>query len=130
MSIVGTNILNTALSAIGRKTFVYYAYKQQATNSYGIIVPEYEDPVEIQGNAQPIKRSLYTPEGMQGLDLQKNYMNFFIPQRILDLRRDVTGDRIVFEGKTFQALSLTDWADVDGWVKVLAIQIDPEALDG
>lgn len=128
--ILGMNLLNMALSAVGRLAFTYYAYKDQTTNDYGIIVAGYEDPVTLYGNVQPIKRSLYTPAGMQGLDLQKNYMNFFCPSAtILDLRRDVTGDRIEYAGKTYQCLSLTDWGQIDGWVKVMAVQIDPEALD-
>jgi len=120
MSVPGSNILNQALRLIARQTISYIAYVSRATNSIGNWVTTYADPVNVLGSIQPVSRVL-----MQtlGLDMQKHYVNIFVPQNIVDIRRDVTSDQFVFAGAKYQALSITKWVTVDGWNQVLCVEV-------
>ena len=58
-----------------------------------------------------------------GLDFQCNYVTVFTSRRIIDVARDVSGDEIEYDGRTFKCESETDWFRMDGWVAVLCVEI-------
>lgn len=120
MRVPGSNLLNMAMRALGQQTVQYKAFTKRVTNSAGLDVPEFAPARCLSGSVQPVPRQLY--EQMK-LDFQKNYVNFYVSKAVLDIRRDVAGDRIIFNGKTFQCESLTDWYAMDGWVAVLCVEI-------
>lgn len=119
--IPGMNILSTALRVIARQSFQYYAYNSRTKNAAGLLVPSYDSPKMASGSVQPVPRTIYE---QNGLDLQKNYMTFFVEKDIIDIGRDVAGDKFVYNNQTFQALSITNWYSMDGWVPVLTVQVD------
>lgn len=119
--IPGSNILAQALSVIGQTSFSYYKFLERVTDEYGIDVPLYAEPVTITGSLQPVPRNLYQN---LGLDLNKNYITVYSTSPLFDVRRDTSGDNIVWAGLVFQALSANDWKAVDGWQSVLFIQVD------
>lgn len=118
--IPGSNLLNKALSVIGRQCFQYYKYRSREEESQGLDVATYFSPVALTGSVQPVPRTLYE---QQGLDMQQTYYNFFVEANILDVERGVSGDQFFFNGHTFQAISATPWYSVDGWMQVLAVQV-------
>lgn len=118
--IPGSNILMSALTAIGQSPMQYASFSSRAVNSIGVEVSTYNAPITVYGSIQPIERHLYL---QQGLDFQKNYYNAYVQQSAIDVDRDVTGDQITFNSKTFQVLSKEDWYAIDGWVALLIIQI-------
>lgn len=118
--IPGSNLLALALTVIAPQDFTYFVNTGRDTNSIGLDITTYAAPVPMTGSVQPIPRSLYMN---YGLDFQKNYNVFFIQQNVLDIARDISGDRIIFDGKTFQVLSKTDWFAQDGWDAVLTVQV-------
>ena len=120
MAIPGQNLLNTALRVIAKQQFSYYAYISRALGATGLWTASYAAPITISGSVQPVPRTLY--ENM-GLNFQRNYMNFYTPNNIFDVDRDVAGDQFIFQGNSYQAISKTAWFGVDGWVAVLAVQI-------
>ncbi len=120
MLVPGSNLLGMALRVIARQSFDYYAFIARVKNSAGLFVPDYASPVTLTGSVQPVPRVLYQN---LGLDLQRNYLTFYVEKDILDLRRDVSGDKFVFAGLTYQCESITNWFPMDGWVPVLAVQI-------
>lgn len=117
---LGSNILNQALRLIGKQTIQYYAFNSRSTNDIGYDVSEYADPVDAKGSFQPIPRNLYQ---QMGLDFQRNYANVFLPQSMVDVERDVSGDKVGFNGKIYQCLSATPWAAIDGWTEMLVVQV-------
>ena len=119
-AVPGSNLLGMALRVIARQAFEYYAYQDRVKNTAGLLVPSYLSPVTLSGSVQPVPRVLYE---QLGLDLQRNYLTFFIEKDILDVRRGVSGDKIVFNQITFQCESVTNWYPMDGWVPVLAVQV-------
>jgi hypothetical protein len=118
--IPGSNLLQTALSILARQSFQYYAFQSRSPNAIGQDVTTYNPPVTMTGSVQPVPRSLYQS---YGLDFQRNYVNVYVPQAILDIARDVSGDQIAFQGATYQCVSRTPWVGIDGWDAVLCVQV-------
>ena len=118
--IPGSNILSAALSIIGAQSFTYHAFVSRSTNAVGYDVPVYAAGVATTGSVQPIPRVLYE---QYGLDLQKNYVNFFVSKSVVDITRDVSGDYFVYNNKRFQCQSKTDWFAQDSWVQILCVEI-------
>lgn len=124
MGVPGLNILAMASRLIVQQSFVYEAFVTRTTNSIGLDVPTYATGVPMTGSVQPVNRKFYQ---FMGLDFQKNYVLFYVQKNILDLTRDVSGDRFVFNGITYQCESKTNWFPQDGWDEVLCIEILPKS---
>ena len=125
MNIPGSNLLNMALRVIAPASFIYYACASRALQPNGQWLANYLAPVQLQGSAQPVPRNLYAQNGLQ---FDKLYYHFFVPQSIVDVARDVSGDLMVFNGQTYQCQSITPWFAVDGWVEILAVAIPTVTL--
>ncbi len=114
------NLLNMAISVVGSQQFTYLQYSSRITNAVGQDVSSYRPPVAMHGQVQPVPRNLYE---QYGLDLQRNYLTFYISKDILDIQRSVSGDQMQFNGKTFNCLSEVDWFAINGWTGVLAVEV-------
>jgi len=121
MSIPGQNLLNMALTMIHRQKITYYKYIGRVLNSVGQYVTTYEPPSDIFGSWQPVPRNLYA---QYGLDFQKNYYTFYSLSDVMDLKRDITSDKVAYNSQLFQVESANDWFALDGWKGVLCVQID------
>lgn len=120
MNVPGSNILNQALTVIARSTFNYYANTGRTVSTNGMQVAAYADAVAVTGSWQPVARSLYY---FMGLDYQRNYANVYVPQSIVDVSRDKSGDQFEFNGHRYQVESITPWAAIDGWSQCLCVQV-------
>lgn len=120
MNIPGANILNMAMSVLGNQTFQYKQFAGRNTNAIGLDVASYNALVTVTGSVQPIARNLYS---QMGLDLQKNYVNVYVSKNISDIERNISGDQFLFNGRTFQCISKTDWFGMDGWDVILCIEV-------
>jgi len=110
--IPGQNILNMAFRVIAQQALVYYHYLGRTQNAIGQDVSQYSDGKTIYGSFQPVQRSLYMT---LGLDLQKDYWNFYASNNMQDIERSVAGDQIAFNGQRYQCESNADWFQIDGW---------------
>lgn len=120
MSTPGSNLLNQALGVIASQTIQYIAYLSRSKTATGSLVSSYAPPKPLQGSIQPVGRQLML---LLGLDMQKHYVTIFVSNRVIDVRRDVASDKFMFNGVTFQALSITKWLTVDSWNQVLAVEV-------
>lgn len=120
MSIPGSNLLNRALSVIKPDNVTYRKFKRRTTNSVGIYVEEYESDVEVKASVQAVSNYVYKE---LGLDFQKAYVRIYISVDVIDLSRDVSGDRFIIFGNTYQLMSSGMWFPIDGWVGLTAVQI-------
>ena len=118
--IPGSNLLNQAFSLIARQTVSYKAYASRTVSDIGMLVTAYADAVDIQGSVQAVPRELFE---RYGLDFQKNYIMFYVSQNLIDVTRDVSGDRITYNGKNYQCVSKTDWFGQDGWIGIICVQV-------
>lgn len=120
MSTPGSNLLIQAAQLIAQQNITYLAYISRAINSLGLWVNTYASPVCIRGSLQPVPRALMQ---ILGLDMNKAYVNIFVPQAVIDIARDVSSDQFQYMGTTYQALSITPWVNIDGWNQVLAVVV-------
>lgn len=120
MTVPGSNLLNRALRLIASQTFDYYRFISRAAGATGLFVASYDDPLTLKGSIQPVPRRLY--EAL-GLDLTKNYYNIYVSKSVLDVRRDVSGDYVIYNAQKFQCESITAWFAADGWVAIMAVQV-------
>ncbi len=124
MTTPGSNLLNKALTVLGKQTVAYFQATSRALNNIGLEVTTYAEAVNVLGSWQPVPRRMYK---QYGLDLQKDYYTFYASKNIIDLERDVSGDILAFDGMRYQAESNVEWFAVDGWNAVLCVKIDTEA---
>lgn len=120
MLVPGSNLLAQALTVIAKQPFNYYANTGRTTSTNGQLVATYAMPVAVQGSWQAVPRSLFY---FLGLDLQKNYANVYVPQSILDVSRNKSGDQFEFQGHRYQVESITPWYGIDGWVQCLCVMV-------
>lgn len=118
--IPGSNILKQALSIIASQTISYYKATGRSLNAIGQYITTYASPVSILGSFQPVPRTLYQ---VYGLDFQKSYFTFYTSTNLIDVQRDVSPDKIVFNSQTYQCISNNDWFAIDGWVGMLCVLI-------
>lgn len=124
MMVPGSNLLNMAMRVIAKQHFEYYRFQSRTPNSIGLDVPSYYPAQCLSGSAQPVPREMME---QMGLDMQRTYFNFYVSAPIIDIERDVSGDQIMFNGQTFQCLSVTPWGAIDGWNAVLAVRVVADA---
>jgi hypothetical protein len=120
MMVPGSNLLARAMGPIARQTLQHRAFVSRSTNAAGDYVSVFADPVAITGSFQAINRATYQ---LLGLNLQKSYANLYTQAAVRTLERDREGDLLTFAGKTWQAESDQDWSAVDGWRKILCVQV-------
>lgn len=120
MTVPGSNLLSQALRLITAQSIVYKAYASRTLTDIGTYVAIYATGTRIKGSVQPVPRQLM--ENL-GLDMQRNYVNIFVSQAVVDIRRDVTGDQFIFGRTIYEAMSITPWERIDGWNQVLAVEV-------
>lgn len=129
MDIPGSDLLGIALGVIDAQPVTYYRNSGRTTDNSGRDLPLFADPVPdpndpdsepLNGSVQAVPRSRYA---LYGLDVQKSYVTWFIEQDVIDIERDVSGDRITYAGRLYQLVSATDWFGQDGWVYVICVDI-------
>ena len=120
MSVPGSNLLAQASQLIALQTISWLQYASQTTESNLMVAPTYNTPVTVQGSVQPVPRRLME---MLGLDMQRNYINIFTPNNVIDIQRDISSDQFQINGTLYQGISSTAWYMIDGWNEILAVQV-------
>lgn len=120
MNIPGANLLSIALRVIQPQTLSHEAFQSREVNSAGDFVSVYAAPVDIEGSMQAVNKRLYQE---LGLNLAKNYSQLYTSADVRPTSRDREGDRITFGGKVWLCESDMNWASVDGWRKLLCVEV-------
>lgn len=114
------NLLGSALSIIGKQSFLYVRFLTRSENSIGLDVSQYAVPVPMLGSVQAIPRNLYE---RYGLDLQGDYKMFYVSNNIVDVERVKAGDQFIYNNQRYQCESETDWFPMNGWTGVLCVRV-------
>lgn len=120
MIIPGSNLLNMARRLIKFQTIQYYQFQSRVLNSARQWVPSFADPIPIQASVQAVDRNRYLD---MGLDFNSQYIQLWAPINMVDLTRDSSGDRLVWNGDWYQMKSEQSWWIQDGWAQALAVRI-------
>lgn len=126
MTVPGSNLLNRAARLIKLQPVQYYQDIDRDNNSIGLDVTNYLPPAEISGSVQAVPLNTYKD---LGLDFGKNYVTLYTNTPLIGIARDVSGDVFIFNGKTYQCMSTTDWLGMDGWNSVTAVEVSRAAPD-
>lgn len=120
MLVPGSNLLALAMGPIARQTLQHRAFVSRSTNAAGDFVSVFADPVSITGSFQAIDKALYQ---QLGLNLSKNYSRLYTQADVRPLERDREGDVVIFAGKLWQCEDAQDWRSVDGWRRLLCVEV-------
>lgn len=120
MLVPGTNLLNMAMRVIAPQTLVHKAFVERTENAVGDTVTVYAAPVEISGSMQAINKSLYQE---MGLNIAKNYANLYTSADVRPTGRDVSGDLVIYGGRTWLCESDMHWGEQDGWRKLQCVEV-------
>jgi len=114
------NLKAMSAQIVPQQIVSYSAFVSRSENDLGKDVAVFADSVEVTANVQPVQRSVYE---QLGLNLQKEYVTIFTTYNMGDVARDRTGDKFVFQERTYQIESKMDWTS-RGWDSALAVRID------
>lgn len=121
MSVPGSNLLGMAMGIIAPQKVEYFKFKSVITNAAGVDTTEYEPGVIVTiGSVQAVPR--YRFENL-GLDMARDYVTWFVSQKVNDLHRGNSGDYIAWNGRKWKIESVTDWVAQDGWSSAICVDI-------
>ena len=120
MPVPGSNLLRSALRLIRPTTISYEMYATRTLNAARQWVATYQPAFPLTCSVQAVDRKNYVE---YGLDFQKNYVQLFASQDIIDIDRDSSGDRFTWNGRLFQLESRNNWFAQDGWASAIAVEV-------
>ena len=116
----GSNILRKAQRLIKFQNVSYYEFLSRTQNAARQWVPSFNAPTNLRASVQAVDRMRYA---QMGLDFNKFYVRIFASLNIIDLQRDSSGDRFIYNGDLYQMEDGQSWFAQDGWATALAIRI-------
>ncbi|WP_058913336.1 phage collar protein [Entomohabitans teleogrylli] len=125
--IPGINLLNVALGVIGSQPVEYYRDTGvSVTLENGVVRRKYAAGVTIpKCSVQAVSRD---SADRRGLDVNADYVEWFVPRDIVGLGRDKSGDEIEWDGRRWKIIGhYENWAGQDGWCCGLFQEIKPNA---
>lgn len=103
------------------QTIEYYTAASRELNAAREWVPTFNGPTMVGGcSVQSIPRKSYAD---MGLDFNSFYLRVVAPLSIIDLQRDQSGDRFVWQGDWYQMKDGTNWYALDGWARAIAVRV-------
>lgn len=118
-NVTGSNLLNQAFTLIRTQNPELMVWTGRTTNSIGQDVDQYDAPVTIQAQVQPVPRKMTQ---MLGIDWEKNYIMVYTSAQVKDIGRGGSSDRLRYDGKLFKAVGDDDWQAQDGWNAALFVE--------
>lgn len=122
MGVPGSNLLEEAFSCIETVPVQYYQNAGRTLNDVGVWVSALSDPLTFQASVQAVDRRSYIE---LGLDFNKRYHMIYMSVGAQDFTRGTAGDEVQFNGRQMQIQSNLDWFEIDGWVGLLGVEIQP-----
>jgi hypothetical protein len=113
------NLLKMALSIIPRVQFQVKRFASQVPNDIGLTVPTYAAPVTVWGCVQAVDNSAYQ---QLGLEFGKNYIAVWAEIAMLGIDKQEVSDQIIYDSKTFNVVTSTDWMNYNGWSSIIAVE--------
>ena len=114
------NLLKLAGGIIPLDTFEYLEFEKNTTNSQGQKVPSFKEAATKKGSVQSVDTVLFE---RLGLDTSKEYKMIYSSIDLKILESGKSSDRVIYDGKTYQALTKANWLTYNGWVGVVFVKI-------
>lgn len=124
MATPGSNLLRRAAKLIKMQSVQYYPFASRTKNEMRQWVSTFGTPYPLSCSVQAVDRKSYAD---MGLDFNSFYVRVFAQLNIIDLQRDSSGDRFIWQGDWYQMMDGQSWYAQDGWATVLAIRVKQNA---
>lgn len=121
MIVPGSNLLVQALNLIASQPVKYFRNTGRTANGAGLLEATF-DAVKVvrMCSVQPMPKAMIS---FLGLDMDTDYVTWFVPQNVIDLERDFSGDEIEWNKARYKCHLKTDWLGQDGWVSVVCVKL-------
>lgn len=124
MSTPGSNLLRRAAKLIKQQSVQYYPFASRTKNEARQWVSTFGTPYPLRCSVQAVDRNSYAD---MGLDFNSFYVRIFAQLNIVDLQRDSSGDRFIWQGDWYQMMNGQSWYAQDGWATALAVRVQQNA---
>ena len=115
------NIFSMVSGLIGTQEFTWLRFSTRTTNEIGLDVTNTYPPLKVRGVVQPLQNDL---REQYGIEFNVRSIIVYMPYNVLDIERDISGDRIIYRDLTYQVRNVTDWYHQNGWVSFIAVEIN------
>jgi len=124
MTTPGSNLYRRASKLIRQGTVQYYPFLSRQLNAARQWAPTFDTPFPLRCNVQAVPRNSYSD---MGLDFNAFYVQIYASLNIVDLQRDSSGDRFIWNGDWYQMKDGESWFEQDGWATALAVRVKQNA---
>lgn len=121
MMVPGSNLLKIAQKLIRFQSVDYYKATGRTMNAARQWVPTYGAATQLQASVQAVSRKTYA---QLGLNLNAYYVNIFASLDLIDLARDSSGDKFIYNGDEYKMAQGENWHAQDGWATCLATKVN------
>lgn len=109
------NLHALASSIIPQQTLTIERFKKNTVNDLGVSIPEFYPAEKFSGSIQPMSAE---DAQVLGVTIRAEYVTLHTSARISLADSGTQPDRIFYEGREFEPVSVEDWKMQSGWVKV------------
>lgn len=127
MATPGSNLFRRAAKLIKLQEVQYYPFATRTLNAARQWVPAFGTPYPLAASVQAVPRNSYAE---LGLDFNSFYVEIYASLNIVDLQRDSSGDRFVYNGDWYQMKDGQSWFAQDGWAYAMAVRVKQNATGG
>ena len=120
MLIPGSNLLRMANRLIRFQTVMYYPFDSRYLNEARQWVTTYGTAFPLSASVQAVPRDKYSD---MGLDFAGEFIKLFANYNVIDLRRDSSGDRLIWNAEWYQMEQGKSWFLQDGWATATAVKV-------
>lgn len=113
-------MLRRANRLIKFQTVQYYAASTRSINQARQYAPGFAAPFALSASVQAVNRNSYAA---MGLNFNSFYVQVYASLNMVDLQRDTSGDRFIYNGDLYQMENGQSWFAQDGWATCLAVRI-------
>ena len=114
------NLHALAATVIPQQAIQLERFKGNVTNAAGYTVPEYYDPETITGSIQPVEAK---DTQTLGLDMRQVNKTLHTSAEIKLAGAGTQPDRILYVGRTYEPIGITDWQAEDGWAYYILVAV-------
>lgn len=118
----GSNLLAEALDMIEPQPVEFFRATGRTVNAAGRETVTYEPARTLWGSFQPV--SAFRVSQM-GLDATKEHSIFYASEAFASASREGPSDKLVYNGRQWDALLPNSWLAQDGWESVVCVDVGP-----
>ena len=114
------NLHALAATVIPQQSMSWIRFKENSENAMGVTVPVYYDPETITGSLQPMDAQ---DVAKLGLSIRSEHATLHTSADVKPAKKGEQPDRIIYAGRTFEPVAITNWSAQDGWRNLVMVAV-------